>query len=318
MRNFITMDLSFIIVSWNAKRHLLECLEFLIKELKGRDAEIIVVDNGSTDGSAKAVRDCFPGVILIENIDNLGFARANNIGIRNCKGKYVCLVNSDVAVLEGSIGAMYNYMEGHLRVGILGPQILNADLTIQPSCKSFPTLWNSFCRTVALDTLFPRTRFFEGEFMAYRLYDTLSPVDIIVGCFWMVRRTAIDEVGLLDERFFIYSEDKDWCKRFHEKGWEVIYFPEAKAIHYGGASSANAPIKYYLEMQKANLQYWDKHHGVIKNFLFRSMLIINNVVRLIGYKIIRVYRRETNRNFIEKIERSKAFLRWICNGMTIL
>ena len=171
---------------------------------------------------------------------------------------------------------------------------------------------------MALDSFFPTTRFFEGEFMTYWAHDTLSPVDIIVGCFWMVRRTAIDEVGLLDERFFIYSEDKDWCKRFHEKGWEVIYFPEAKAIHYGGASSANAPIRFYLEMQKANLQYWDKHHGSISTVLFRWMLIINNLCRLIGYKIIKTYAGESSKNIIEKIERSKAFLRWICHEMAIM
>ena len=314
----LQMDISFIIVNWNAKIHLLECLESLVKESKGHDAEIIVVDNGSTDGSTGAVLEFFPGVILIENLKNLGFAMANNIGIKNCKGKYVCLVNSDVMVLGGSIGAMYDYMERHPAVGILGPQILNSDLTIQPSCKSFPTLWNCFCRTMALDSFFPKTRFFKGEFMTYWSHNTLSAVDIIVGCFWMVRRIAIDEVGLLDERFFIYSEDKDWCKRFHEKGWEVIYFPDAKVIHYGGASSANEPIRFYLEMQKANLQYWEKHHGSISTGLFRWMLIINNFCRLIGYKIIKVYAGDSNNNIIEKIERSKAFLRWICHPMAIL
>lgn len=312
------MDFSFIIVNWNAKRDILECLKSLVKESKGRNAEIIVVDNGSTDGSTKAIREFFPGVMLIENVKNLGFAMANNMGIRNSKGKYVCLVNSDVTVLEGSIGTMHDYMERHPKVGILGPQILNTDYTIQPSCKSFPTLWNSFCRTMALDSFFPKTRFFEGEFMTYWAHDTLRPVDIIVGCFWMARRTAIDEVGLLDERFFIYSEDKDWCKRFHEKGWEVIYIPDAKVIHYGGASSANEPIRFYLEMQKANLQYWEKHHDSISTVLFRLMLIVHNIFRLIGYNIVKIYSKESSKDIFEKIERSKAFLRWISHGTTIM
>lgn len=318
MRDFITMDFSFIIVSWNAKRCLFECLESLEKELNEYHAEIIVVDNGSVDGSSEMVRERFPGVVLIENQENLGFAKANNIGILRSEGKYIYFVNSDVKILNGCIKLMTNYMEKHSNVGLLGPKVLNADHTIQPSCKHFPTLLRSFCRAVALDSLFPKTRFFEGEFMTCSSSDTIQPVDIIVGCFWMVRRTAIEEVGLLDERFFIYSEDKDWCKRFHEAGWAVIYFPEAKIIHYGGASSANTPIRFYLEMQKANLQYWEKHHGRVSKKIFIGMLYVNNICRFIWYHIFKLLNIDSKGIISEKIERSKLFLRWMYNGPTKL
>ena len=145
---------------------------------------------------------------------------------------------------------MLAYMNEHPEIGMLGPQILDSNGNIQRSCMGFPTLWNTSCRALALDTLFPKSKLFGGYMMTFWPHDSIRDVNVINGCFWMVKREALDEVGLLDERFFIYAEDKDWCKRFWDAGWKVVYFPEAKAIHYGGASSSNAPIKFHIEMQK--------------------------------------------------------------------
>ena len=250
------VDVSIIIVSWNALEYLIKCLKSIYRHKGSQQYEIIVVDNASTDNSPEIIRKKFPEVRVIENKCNLGFAKANNIGIKNSSGKFLCFVNSDVELINDCISILLEYLENLQGVGIVGPKVLNSDHTLQNSVQGFPTIWNSFCRAIGLDTLFPKSRVFTGQLMSWWNHGKDRKVDILSGCFWMVRKKALEQVGLLDERFYIYAEDKDWCKRFSDAGWYVVFNPEAEIIHYGGASSANAPIKYYLEMQKANLQYW--------------------------------------------------------------
>lgn len=255
------MDLSIVIASWNTKALLLECLQSLIRATQCKRMEIIVVDNASADGSPEAVQAHFPEVRLIRNPANLGFAKANNIGIARSRGKYVCLVNSDIAVLPGCLDRMLEYMEAHPAVGMLGPRVLNPDLTLQSTCRRFPNLWNNFVEAIAVDKLFPRSRVWGGQFIAAVPRDHACRVDVLAGCFWMIRREALSGVGLLDEQFYIYGEDLDWCKRFWETGWEIVYFPFAEAIHYGSACFSQAPVALYIQMLRAKMQYWQKHHS---------------------------------------------------------
>ena len=240
------------------------------------------MDNASSDGSPDAVRDEFPGVRLICNDDNYGFAKANNIGIRASTGEYLFFINSDVVVKAGCFEKMISYMDGHQDIGVLGPRILGPNGAVQRSCMGFPTLWNSLCRALALDSIFPGMKLFGGELMAYWPHDDIRSVDVINGCFWMVRRKALQAAGPLDERFFIYGEDIDWCKRFHDKGWKVVFYPEAEAVHYGGASSANAPLKFFIEMQRADYQYWKKHHTALASTAFLFIRLLHHAVRLPG------------------------------------
>jgi hypothetical protein len=255
------MDISIIIVSWNAKKYLLECLQALAHETANREVEIFVVDNASSDGSPELVIEQFPHVKLIRNGPNLGFAKANNIAIKQSGYKYVFFINSDVTVQEGCIDRMIAYMAAHPEIGILGPKIIDQFGRTQRSCMEFSTLWNTFCNALALYRLFPESKLFAGQMMTYWPHSMICHVEVINGCFWMVRREALDQVGLLDESHFIYGEDIDWCKRFHKAGWKVVFFPAAQAIHYGGASSSSAPIKFYIEKQKANLQQAGKEGG---------------------------------------------------------
>lgn len=213
------MDLSFIVVSWNAKEILSKCLQSLTRETSHLYSEIIVVDNASTDGSPELVREQFPHVKLICNDANLGFAKANNIGIKQSTGRYLFLVNSDVIILEGCIDSMCTYMDQHLGIGVLGPKILSPDGMVQRSTMEFPTLWNCFCRALALDSIFRSSKLFGGQLMTYWSHDTIRNVEVINGCLWMVRREALRKVGLLDEDFFFCGEDIDWCKRFVDAGW---------------------------------------------------------------------------------------------------
>jgi GT2 family glycosyltransferase len=277
--------LSFIVVTWNAKEYTRQCLDSLATQVDRSNAEIIVVDNESSDGTFELVRDHYPDVKLIKSGGNLGFAKANNIGIAYSRGKYLFLVNSDVVLRDDCISNLCKFMEDHPEAGMVGPKILNSDLTLQDSCKEFPTLWNTFCRALALDSIFPNSKLFAGQLMRYWAHNDVRPVDILSGCFWVIRRRALEKVGLLDEQFFMYAEDKDWCKRFWDAGWSVLYFPGAEAIHFGGGSSSREPVRFALELNRANLRYWKKHYGTVRQLGFRLLLLLHYTVRIISTAI---------------------------------
>lgn len=266
------VDLSFVIVSWNARARLIECIRSIAAIPASISREIIVVDNASDDGSANAVEKLFRGVTLIKNSGNLGFAKASNQGISKSSGKYVLLVNSDIIILNNCVERMRSYMESDNRAGMLGPRVLNADMTLQPTIRRTPSLSRSLLLAFGLNALMPG--------LETATHDGLKEVDGISGCMMMVRREAIDEVGLFDERFFIYAEDKDWCKRFRAAGWKIMYYPYAQAVHYGGASSSRAPVKFHIEMQRANLQFWEKHGGRLAREAYRHIAIIHQLVRI--------------------------------------
>lgn len=305
------MNLTIIIVSWNAKEYLFKCLRSITQTVASKHFDIIVVDNASSDGSPQMVIEQYPQVKLVRNSINLGFAGANNMGIRASKGKYLALINSDVEIMDACLDNLYKYMETHPDIGMLGPQILDSKGAIQRSCMGFPTLWNTFCRALTLDTMFPKIKLFGGNLMTYWPHNTVKDVDVINGCFWMVRRDALNQVGMLDERFFMYAEDKDWCKRFNSAGWRVVYYPEAKAKHYGGASSSNSPIRFYLEMYRANMQYWKKHYSCAAQIGFVLISITHQVLRLLIESIQYAVRKARRKETLFKIRRSTACIKWI-------
>jgi len=273
------MDISVIIVSWNGKRYLEECLESLSVTPPSRSTEIIVVDNASTDGSADMVEARFPNVKLIRSNENLGFAKANNLAIQESHGLYVSLVNSDVKVLPGCLDALADFLDRNVTVGNVGPRVLNPDMTMQSTCRRFPTLWNNLCMAAGLATAFKNSRFFAGEHMFYFRHDRTLPVNVLVGCFWMLRRETLEAVGLLDEDFFMYGEDLDWCRRCWKAGWRIVFFPGAKAIHYRGGSSSAQPLRFAVAQQKSVLHYWRKHHGFWGVLGIRSIILFHHVVR---------------------------------------
>lgn len=294
-------ELSIIIVSWNAKDYLVGCLMSLYEE--DLDAtEIIVVDNGSTDGSPEAVEELFPEVMLIRSSENLGFARANNVGIRASSGKFVCLINSDVRVLDNCLEALKKCMASESSAGLVCPKILNPDMTLQPTLRRFPSIKGALLSAIGLDS------------RNYMPHERETDAEAVSGCFMMARRRAIEEAGLLDERFFFYAEDKDWCRRMKNAGWKIIYLPEAKAIHYGGQSSAAAPVRFYLELQNANLKYWKKHKGHVKTTLYLAIVALHQLLRLAraALAFALLPRRRTDEAY--KVKRSAACLKWLLSG----
>lgn len=311
------MDISVVIVSWNAKKFLLECLQSLASQQTSSNMEIIVVDNASTDGSPEAVSEQFPNVRLIKNNENLGFGKANNIGIKHSAGNYIYLINSDIKVLDGCLDRLLNYIEKSPTIGILGPKILNADLSLQSSCRQFPSLWNNFCYALGLSRVFPDSRIFSGEHMFYFKHDKIKKVDVLVGCFLMVRRSAFAQVGLLDEQYFMYAEDVDWCKRFWKAGWEVVFFPDAQAIHYRGASSSNSPLQFSLEQEKSSLKYWKKHHSKPAQITIFFIIILKHILRILSGSLLYLTKPSARMKIVPQIEQNIRCLRSLFHKQSI-
>jgi hypothetical protein len=171
-----------------------------------------------------------------------------------------------------------------------------------------------FCRSLALDHLFPSCQWFNGYQLLNWSQDTERFVDIITGCFWLARRAAVEQVGGLDEEFFMYGEDMDWCFRFWSAGWKVAFVPVARAIHYGGASSSNAPVRFYIEKQRADLQYWKKHHSQLAVICYFLLCCLHLALRACGYFLVFLFKMRKRQVYRHKMRRSFACLKWLLSG----
>lgn len=272
-------EISVVIVSWNAKRYLELCLNSLAEAPPRRSLEVFVVENASTDGTAEMVESAYSWVKLIKSAENLGFSRGNNVAIRQCQGRYITLVNPDVIVFPGCLDALADYLDENPKVGDVGPRVFYPDMTQQSTCRRFPTLWNNFCSASQLERVFKGSRIFAGEHMFYFPHDRTLQVDVIVGCFSMIRREAFDEVGLLDEGLFMYGDDVDWCRRARNAGWQVVFYPGARAIHDCGKTTAPYPVRFALAQQRSILRYWGKYHNSMEVLGIRGIMVFHHVVR---------------------------------------
>jgi GT2 family glycosyltransferase len=296
-----SLEISVVIVGWNAEHYLELCLESLAKAPPRRRMEVFVVDNASTDGSVEMIEAKFPWVKLIKSSENLGFAKGNNVAIRQCQGRYIALVNPDVIVFPGCLDALADYLDENPKVGNVGPRVLNPDLSLQSTCRRFPTLWNNFCSAAGLSARFKNSRFFAGEHMFYFPHDRTLPVDVLVGCFSMIRREAFDTVGLLDEGLFMYGDDVDWCLRARNAGWEVVFHPGAEAIHDRGKITAPFPVRFAVAQQRSVLHYWTKHHGFWGVLGIRSIMFFHHMLRYASALLSGlVHSRETPQNDVRK------------------
>jgi len=310
----IAMDISVIIVNWNTKNLLEQCLESLTSSLHSRSIEIIVVDNASSDGSVEMVEHCFPDVKLIRNHENLGFSKANNLGIQQSSGRYVSLVNSDVRVLPGCLDALADHLDHNSAVGNVGPRVLNSDLTLQSSCRHFPTLWNNICSATGLAAAFKSSRFFSGEHMLFFPHDRVMAVDVLVGCFWMVRRDVFRDIGMLDESFFMYGEDVDWCRRCWNANWQIVFVPTAQAIHYRGGSSGTQVVRLAVAQQDSIVHYWSKHKSVFGVLGIKAIFLFRHAIRYLLATLFGLFRSSESSRSDSRILTSSACLHALFNG----
>ena len=270
------MQLTVVIVNWNTRDVLESCLQSLVRHTRKPSFEVFVVDNASADGSSRMVAESFPGVRLIANDENVGYARANNQAIRLAKGDYIALLNPDTLLIEDVFSSLIETSETDRSIGVIGPRIVREDrVTIQHACaRRLPTLFFSFCRLSGLHRAFPNTRLFGGEYMTYWDHRDSRSVESLLGACMMARRTALDEVGLLDENQFLYGDDIDWCKRFLMHGWRVYYSADTKVIHYGGRSSEQAVLRTGLASAETLRYYFRKHHGKTRAWSFCVLVMV--------------------------------------------
>lgn len=273
-----SLDVSIVIVNWNTREALRDCLASVFVNLKGLETEVFVVDNNSSDGSCEMVAEFFPQVSLIRNQQNRGFAAANNQAIRLAKGRNVLLLNSDTIVKGDVIPRSSDYLDHHPDVGVMGCRVLNRDGSVQLTCSRFPTIVNL---VLLASGLFRRT--WPRVLGRYQIRewgrDSERDVDTVTGCYMFVRKSAIEQVGLLDEAFFFYGEETDWCKRFWQSGWRLRFAPVGEIIHFGSLSSRKCNHKRDLMLTSGLIRFHRKHGGILAAFVAWAILAVFAVSR---------------------------------------
>lgn len=270
------MDLSIAIVSWNTCKLLDECLASVIGNDVDIEYEVIVVDNQSSDGSVQMVRDKYPAVEVIENKQNVGFSRANNQAYHISKGRHFLLLNPDTVVLGRALETLVRFCDSRDEIGAVGPCVLNDDLTLQYSWAKFPTLMSEI--SGFMDRSVP------GLSTPPTTADELRQLDPfrtgwIGGCCFMIKRSAIERIGLMDEGLFMYCEETDWCLRLHQAGMEIWVCPAAEIVHYGGKSSEQASDGGSAMLRKSKRAYFLKHHGLVQSGLVGLGLSLRSRLR---------------------------------------
>lgn len=267
-------DVSVVVVNWNTAHMLHRCLASLEAERGTAGLEVIVVDNGSTDGSQDLVLKTFPEVQLISNRENRGYSVANNQGIAASAGRYVFLLNSDTEVEAGCLRSLIDYGDANPSAGIIAPQLLNFDGSLQPSGRRFPTSLSTLAMLFEVDRLMGRPRY-----GTRRDYSIPAEVDEVSGAAMLVRREAIERVGGLDESFAWGYEDVDLCRRVKQAGWRVHYFPGAKIKHEWGGSRRLAPAATVLSAIAGRRHYFAKHHGAASVQLVMAATLVSHLLR---------------------------------------
>ena len=266
------MTLSVIIVNYNVKHYLNQCLESVCRASQGLQVEVFVVDNLSTDGSIPYLRERYPEVIFIENKENVGFARANNQAIRQSTGKYVLLLNPDTIVGEGTFVDFIQFMDAHPEAGGAGAYMLRTDGTFAPeSRRGLPTPFVAFCKMSGLASLLPKSRVFGRYYMRYLDENEANEIEIISGAFMWLRREALDKAGLLDEDFFMYGEDIDLSYRIMKSGYKNYFLP-SRMLHYKGESTVKSSYRYVYTFYEAMRLFFRKHYA---HYSFLVSLPIN-------------------------------------------
>lgn len=268
------VDLSVIIVNWNTRELVTRCVQHVYDTVQSLSLEVIVVDNASTDDSVTAIRGMYPQVKIIQNCENVGFARANNQAAAASTGRYLLLVNSDAWLQTGAARALYDLAESQCRAGIVGACLLNPDQSFQASHTPFPTLEQEFLILSGL-----------GRKLYGRWYPSHGPdqvtriVDYVEGACLLVRREALDQVGGMDEGYFMYAEEVDWCYAMQKSGWQVWYQPAARVIHLGGASSQHRRPEQEGNLYRSRVRFFRKNYGNRAAQLLAAQLIVFTAIK---------------------------------------
>ncbi|OGO26632.1 MAG: hypothetical protein A2W33_06850 [Chloroflexi bacterium RBG_16_52_11] len=270
-------SLSVIIVSWNTRNLLENCLDSILTNPPASPFEIWVVDNASTDESPRMVRERYPQVRLVENPENVGFARANNEAIQRCVGKYVLMLNPDTLAESRELETLVDFLDKHPKAGAAGAKVLMPDGSLQISSHPRPTLSRELWRMFHLDTLLPYAEYPLTKWETNQAQE----VDALMGACLMLRKEVLDQVGYLDEDFFIYSEEVDLCHRIQRAGWHLYWVPQAQVVHFGGQSTQQVPKEMFLNLYQSKIKYFRKQYGSLTAQIYVMILMIAALSRII-------------------------------------
>lgn len=286
------VDVSVIVVSWNTRDILRKCLRSIFEETHRHSLEVIVVDNASADGTVEMVRGEFPQVLVIANSENRGFAAANNQGLEIAKGRCLLLLNPDVIVLDGAIDKSVEYLSTKPEVGVFGCQVYQDEHTIQKTCFRFPSPMNMFLIQSGLHSLIPRSRFFARYFIPEWDRQSEREVPVVSGMFMLLRREAFEQVGPMDEAYFVYAEEADWCFRYWKAGWKCLFAPVARVLHLdgGGKSTSQVSVGMFVQMHKSLLIFNCKNYGVFAGFRVQLIFLVSGLLRGAAWGIARLLR----------------------------
>jgi len=269
-------DVSVVIVSWNTRALTVACLASLPAAATGLTWDAWVVDNASADDSVAEIRRRFPEVHLVANTANEGFAAANNRAIRASAGRYVLLLNSDTVMAPGSLEHLVRFADGRAGAGVVGPRLLNPDGSLQSGPTPFPSLWTEFLSVSGI-----------GRRIAFRGYPSRGPrrsgtaqrTGYVMGACMLARRQAIDDVGVLDEGYFMYSEEPDWCWRMHQRGWETWYTPDAAVTHFGGQSTSQVREAMLVALYRSKVRFFRIHRGPAQAAALAALFVVASRIR---------------------------------------
>jgi N-acetylglucosaminyl-diphospho-decaprenol L-rhamnosyltransferase len=291
------IDLTVVIVNYNVRDLLRDCLRSVLASRTSRTFEVVVVDNCSSDGSAEMVAAEFPDVRLIVSPSNDGFAAANNRGIRQAQpSRYVMLLNPDTVVPPDALDGLLDFMEAHPDAGVAGPKLVKGDGTLDLACRrSFPTPRIAFYHAFGLDKLFPKSPEFARYNLTFLDEDALAEVDCVVGAAMLVRSEALAQAGLLDEAFFMYGEDLDWAYRISQHGWKVFYNPAVVIVHYKGQSSRQRSVRSILAFYEAMVTFHRKHYAARTLFAVNWAILLGIWIRCTIALLVNAFRPRTAR-----------------------
>jgi len=277
------MDLSVIISTYKERELLKKCLESVFASTTNFAFEVIVTDSGSFDGSVEMVRNDFPKVKVLDNQKNLGFAGVNNVAIKQAIGKYILLLNADTQVRANTFDASIKYMDAQPEVGAMGAKVLLPNGELDKACRrKFPNPWNSFLRLFGLK-----------KFSNYNIntpIDQETEVDAIMGAYFLIRKSVVDQVGMLDEEFFMYGEDLDWCWRIKEAGHKIMYYPQAEITHFKYGASKLIPFRTIKWAHKAMKIFYHKHQAEKHYWLFNQIVYFGITLRMFLVLVMNLFR----------------------------